>query len=616
MSNSRIHIDQLFSKGLENLEIPIPSNSFDSIRKDIDSDKPANKASFQNFELEVTDADWLKLKERLAKETTVTPNESIEESLQDLELVVTDNDWQILKDRLAKENRKPIIPLPFNEIQSAFKDFEIAVTDSDWKATQTKLKDFRKKKMIWWWWLNMAILGSLIGLAFQYFEPLKSARPSTSQTSISQPQVKVVNPAETPSSAISEDQTKTDHSEKITNLTVNHKNGKAPENQNKPVSQEKTKSEVVKYSSVQLVKKDVIAFDANAVIKNENKVKTDPSSLEEQLSNQTNDNTTKQQSDIAKLENTENPAADLASSINSKSENKVMINGLSNDQAFNSSVNNKTQATQNPAFIIKEKTVNPSPVDTSKKAKPTSKIIPPPPFPSPGFHFYAGITSDVAMTYRKLDKSNDDYYNKIRNNAEKPFAQFSYGLTAGVMKGHDQIQTGISMTEQNFVSAYNYTYPIYDSIPLYGPPPTFVFKGYFLFKKRDTTMHTEEKITIKKMEIPFNYSRTWDLNNKTQFITGVSAIMSFNTKATGSLALNPVNNQLYFYHFQKKSEQQFGFSPGVSLGVQRKLGDHLMMQGNAYGRYTITNRYTNSYSVKENLYSYGLSVKLLYLINK
>ena len=118
MSNTKIHIDQLFEKGLENLELPVFSSDFEKIKAEV-TDTATNNSLFENFELPVTD-----------------------------------KDWQGIKERLEKEPSRTVVLLPTDYAKDVFKDFEIAVTDADWTATKNKLETSSKKKMVWWWWLH------------------------------------------------------------------------------------------------------------------------------------------------------------------------------------------------------------------------------------------------------------------------------------------------------------------------------------------------------------------------------------------------------------------------------------------------------------------------------
>ena len=93
--------------------------------------------------------------------------------------------------------------------------------------------------------------------------------------------------------------------------------------------------------------------------------------------------------------------------------------------------------------------------------------------------------------------------------------------------------------------------------------------------------------------------------------------------------LNPANSQLYHFNYLKKAQNTLAFSPGLSLGIQRKIGTSFLLETNLAASYTVTNRFDKDFSAKqypysasgsafkaqEHLYSSGLSIKLLYLLN-
>ena len=201
-------------------------------------------------------------------------------------------------------------------------------------------------------------------------------------------------------------------------------------------------------------------------------------------------------------------------------------------------------------------------------------------------------------------------------------------IVAGMQKARNQLQVGAQMTSQNFTSNYNYVIQIQDSIPVYSPQGILV--GKFPFgKKRDTTILGSAHMVVKKVNIPFTYNRFWKLDTKTELMTGVSGILGITVKSSGDFMLNPANNQLYHFNYLKKAQNTLAFSPGLSLGIQRKIGTSFLLQTNLAATYTVTNRYDNDFTAKqypysnsgsafkaqEHLYSYGLSIKLLYLLH-
>ncbi len=576
MSNTKIHIDQLFAKGLENLELPVFSSDFEKIKAEVTT-TATNNSLFENFELPVTD-----------------------------------KDWQGIKERLEKAPSRTVVLLPTDYAKDVFKDFEIAVTDADWTATKNKLEASSKKKMVWWWWLNMAILGLLLGALANYFTPLHST-VSIGQTN--RTNLKNVMVSETPVVAPI---TKNTSPKVLIPETTIETPLKANTNTSSPIVKQTKRVQQKANLKSMATKPEVVQLTADF---------TSHTTV-------TNPNPTNKSEVINSI-----PSDQIVEPINSEKMNemaqKISIENILNNTEIKSApkTTDGISGTEKATEVIlntNSETITPAlaPIDTSKKETPKTTKPPPPGPPQILPHFYVGLATDIDRTYRHLSSNNPSAYNNIRNNADKAIMQFSYGFVAGMQKARNQFQMGAQMTSQNFTSNYNYVLQIQDSLAVVNQQSGLIGK-FPIGKKRDTTIYGSTHMVVKKINIPFTYNRFWKLDTKTELMTGVNGILGINIKSSGDFMLNPANNQLYHFNYLKKAQNTLAFSPGLNLGIQRKIGTSFLLQTNLAAAYTVTNRYDKDFSAKqypystkgsafnaqEHLYSYGLSIKLLYLLN-
>jgi hypothetical protein len=230
----------------------------------------------------------------------------------------------------------------------------------------------------------------------------------------------------------------------------------------------------------------------------------------------------------------------------------------------------------------------------------------------PKTRLYVGLVNQVASTHRHLDKFNSSTYNTVRNQAEKPFIQWTYGVEFGVKKNKSQFSMGVQATTESWSSHYQYTYKVYDSLPVRDVSGNII--GYFLVRPRDTSINEQQVIKIQKVQIPFAFTQLWTLNPKLDFITSISGTIGINTGSEGNKIINPANMQMYPYAAIKDQERKISLAPSLSLGVQYKLNNSFSLQGTAFGYYSATSRFKSSFQAKEYPYSIGGSIKVLYFI--
>jgi hypothetical protein len=132
VTRKKIHIDELFSNKLKSLSLFVSSKDLEAIDgKKLqykDSETPDSNSAFSNFEIEVTEMDWLNTKSKLDVERASLGNK--------------------------------------DAFQEKFEGFEIEPTAEDWPITYKKYLAAKSRKLLWW--LGTGILALLIGLSLLF----------------------------------------------------------------------------------------------------------------------------------------------------------------------------------------------------------------------------------------------------------------------------------------------------------------------------------------------------------------------------------------------------------------------------------------------------------------
>lgn len=129
MKKNKIHIDQLFKRGLKNLSFLVSNKDLEHIeqKKSVFDEQDTNSTSFFNdFEIPIDNSDWIKTQQKLKHEKRI---------IQDT-----------------------------NKIALKFNDFELPVLSKDWSETYKKLQKSKKKKVLWWW-TKVGVLAILLGFS-------------------------------------------------------------------------------------------------------------------------------------------------------------------------------------------------------------------------------------------------------------------------------------------------------------------------------------------------------------------------------------------------------------------------------------------------------------------
>lgn len=560
MSRIKKHIDEVFREGLKNLSLLVSNKDFEAIDDKAsvykDKEPELDKGLLGNFEIKVDESDWLKTKSKL----------------------------EVEKSAMSQDNF----------MSKGFEGFELAVTDADWKATYRKLQDRKRRRVAYWWWLSAGVAVLSIGAFLCLHDWNKKA--GIAQTNI------IVTPEHTETTRSTNDKGDMQSQDPAAgHAQANTSSGDPAMSNISPVTAPQASANTTTAQSQSRVKRvgannHAPGTDARAASGENN-----PASI---LSENT------------AVVKAEAPAENPGSAVKGDNPVEVAATGVP-------SGNNETEA--EPVKLDKDADVpetaeattgkKSGEPDSAKKDEDKKKPVDPRSFALElnRFHFYAGMVNQLGLTYRHLDKSNNAMYNKVRNDAEHPFMQWTTGVEIGVQRNNLRFGTGVQVTTQSWTSDYNYSYQIHDSIPVWDSSHTYV-KGYLLTRHRDTAMHEEHLVKIQKVQVPFEFSGLWSLGPRLQMVAGCGGLIGFTTRQTGTKIINPANNQLYYYTRLQDQENDFALSVTGNAGLQYALRPKFLVMGSLYGNYSTTSRFKSSFQAKDFPYSLGISLKLLYLI--
>lgn len=553
MSRKKIHIDKLFREGLKNFSLFVSDRDFNAIddKTSVFKDKDENKSpnAFDDFELEITDSDWLATKAKLDSEKSV-----------------------------INQN---------NDLADKFEEFEIEPQPEDWPITWEKYRRAKRRKVAFWW-LSTGILILAIGAAILLNHNSDSSGEIVSQNTVS-------NSSSSDSNqdiALAESNDNKIESESVTEPDIKTEEILENNTANNSLKSDLVKSKKTTVSESQKYlnngKPYEKPFRNNGFERSNNYdigMKGDDGNgnsgpspdmsfkLDEQKS---------LKSDIAKSDvfDPKKPIEPIVPEVTTEKDMKL-AEIESKDSVKKDKDNRKNDSTKR---IIKDIT---------------------------GFAFYIGMVNKLDYSYRTLSASNDSRYNTIRNESDKPFIQFTNGLDFGWMSAKSYFGTGIQYTSQTWNSDYRYSYRIFDSLPVYDPNGKII--GHFLSRGRDTAMNESRQVKITQVQVPIYYSRIWKLNDRWSWNAGISTVMSFNIKTQGDKMIHPENRQLYHYSRLQENERSFGIGASMNFGAMYRLNNNWMLQGGFNGGRSITSRFRSDFGVGDYPYSIGLNISLKYL---
>ena len=128
-------------------------------------------------------------------------------------------------------------------------------------------------------------------------------------------------------------------------------------------------------------------------------------------------------------------------------------------------------------------------------------------------------------------------------------------------------------------------------------------------------MNESRSVSITKIQLPFNYTHLFTINDKLKLSTGISGIISYNINARGDKMIAHENRQLYYYQRLKQYERPLNIAPGIQLGLIYRIQSKLMLAGSLAGSIQLRSRFKPAFGAREYNYSTGLNFKLIYLLN-
>lgn len=535
-------------------------------RKKVHIDK-LFKEGLKDFSLFVSDRDFNAIDDKASvfKDlNNVTPEQG--DAFSDFELEISENDWLATKAKL--DNEKQLIDSD-NSLADTFQDFTIEPEPEDWTITYDKYKKAKRRRVAFWW-LSTGIVIFLLGTAalltnFSSSETLSSSDASE-KTNFSIPDSTIQNSKNTLSNETTTTNTQETEQE---SSTIQEQNSLDSDN----APSEKGQFQGVRKGRIpQRSASSLIASVDDA------KAKSQPAIL---------DPSTK----------------DAPSSPDDTNASLKKKDGFTlGDPVKILPIVPEPGTTPEPEIAPKDTTKKTQTSDDDK-----TKFTP---LKQP--QFYLAMVNQIDYTYRLLGGGNNPIYNAVRNQSDKAMLQYTGGVEFGVIAGKNQFSAGLTATSQSWKSDYNYTYKLFDSIPYYDTGR--VLKGYFLFPKKDTTMNESRSVTLTKIQLPLNYARLWQLNERLSISTGLGAVLSYTVKAEGDKLISHDNRQLYYYSRLKQQEQAFNIAPSIALGGQYRLGNQWMMAANLGGNIYMRSRFKSSFNAKDHPYSVGINIKLIYLL--
>lgn len=503
----------------------------------------------------------------------------------DFELEVGEADWLATRHKL--ENEKLAISKD-NSFGGKFTDFEIQPDDKDWQLTYNKYRSAKRRRVVLWWWLSTGIVVLSIGLGI-----LMSSKPkqdnSNAPFNVSVSQEKS-SESSRPNSSMSHGDITKDN--KVDEVDIAKEQGRHDANNNS-----KAKKDNAKRSLNQPVKSNLA--NNNSDVKKTLSLIEPKESMSKPEKPGFNDMRKPNLFDDLKkpLSVGQLPLADSNSLTNQEKDSKV----VEGEEDFIA----KSPDRESESDVLIS--------DSSKTEKEKEE----PENPKTGFKpargYYLAIVNQAAYTSRYLSRTNNAFYNSIRQSADKSFLQYFAGLEFGRLSEKSRFNLGIHASTQFWRSDYKFSYKVYDSLPFKDPQGNVI--GYFLSRARDTAIDESHTIKVSRIELPFDYHVLKQVNNKLQISAGLGAVLGLSTQFRGDKILYPLNQQLSHYQRWKDIESTISFAPSLHAGIQYRIAEKWMIQTNVFGNMYLNSRFRPEFNVKDYPYSIGLNLKLMYLLN-
>lgn len=557
MTRKKIHIDELFRNKLKSLSLLVSNKDMEAIddkkSQYTESETPLPNSAFSDFELEVTEMDWLNTKSKL-----------------DIE-------------RAAVSNK--------DAFQEKFDGFEIEPNPEDWPITYKKYLAAKSRKL--WWWLGTGILALLIGLSLLF---TIGSKTQASENTLAQNKI------------YTNENTQNQVSKPLEGNGQSSNTPSGNENAEQALTLDDAKNVVAnpKTNSTSNSNLSLEASSKNTNRNNSNKNQTGTSKsqaskpLHAKKQKETNKNT---------LESIKEKRFELFKPNGvflGKLENKPELNNDPSPEIMEKVKNDEVQEEiqvpkLKPEIITADSVKKKMHIDDLKGSG------------KPVLGLYVAMINQINYGSRVLFKGNNDFYNSVRKSADKPSVAWTKGIEVGILKYKTQFSIGVQAGSQTFVSNYKYSYRVYDSLPVYNPGRTQII-GYFLLRGRDTFINEENKVKLNKIQVPLSFSRVLNINSRMGFLLGSSVLLDYTSKTTGTKMINPQNNQLYYYKTLQGFERRLNVLPSLNIGINYQVGKNLMLQSSIYGNTAVFGRFKNNFGANEQAYNMGINLKLLYLI--
>jgi len=506
----------------------------------------------------------------------------------DFELEVTEMDWLNTKSKLDLERATLSNQDAFKE---KFDGFEIEPSVEDWPITYKKYLAAKSRKL--WWWLGTGILALLIGLSVLF---TTGSKTQASENALAQNKIYT---NENTQNQVSKPLEGNGQSTITSSVNENAEQALTLDDDKKVVANSKTNSTSNSNLSLESSSRNTNRNNSN---KDQAKIRKKQASkpLNAKKQKETNKNT---------LESIKEKRFELLKPdgvVFGKLENKPELN---NDPSLE--IIEKVKDRELPQEIQV-----PMPKNNIVTADSAKKKVYIDDWKKPGkpvLGLYVAMVNQINYGSRILSKANNDFYNSVRKSADRPSVSWTKGIEVGILKYKTQFSIGVQASSQTFVSNYKYSYKVYDSLPVYNPGRTQII-GYFLLRGRDTFINEENKVKINKLQVPLAFSRVLNISSRMRMLLGTTLLVDYTSKTTGTKLLNPQNNQLYYYKTLQGFERRLNVLPNLNIGINYQVGKSIMLQSSLYGNTSVLGRFKNNFGANEHAVNFGINLKLLYLI--
>ncbi len=214
----------------------------------------------------------------------------------------------------------------------------------------------------------------------------------------------------------------------------------------------------------------------------------------------------------------------------------------------------------------------------------------------------------VAMAYNNRylhTRDSASNYLNTRNDADKGTYKNNFGID--LMKQMGRLSIGFGLHENQFGQRgiYQITANLSDSIPVFGPPPNYILKGYFHYNFRDTSFVYSYNNSFTSIELPFHVTYKILSASKWNYEIGTGVLLSYIAGAQGALP-NASADGIIQLKNNLNILNRFGSAIDITQKLNYNISNHWQMGTELYLKTNITSIYKRSTGVSELPYSFGL----------